>query len=154
MASIVVAGDTSGTVTLTAPAVSGTTTLTLPTANGTIITTATGQTLTNPNISGQLNLPTWTTATRPSSPVTGTEGYNTTTLQIEVYNATYGTWNTAGTAGNNYSVEYLVIAGGGGGGRGRDLLLEVVVQLHIKHQAELADLAVAVQDKLLEVIQI
>jgi len=41
MASIVVAGDTSGTVTLTAPATAGTTTLTLPTANGTLLTTAT-----------------------------------------------------------------------------------------------------------------
>ena len=39
MASIVVAGDTSGTVTLTAPATAGTTTLTLPTTNGTILTT-------------------------------------------------------------------------------------------------------------------
>ena len=36
MASIVVAGDTSGTVTLAAPAVSGTTTLTLPTTSGTV----------------------------------------------------------------------------------------------------------------------
>jgi hypothetical protein len=40
MASIVVAGDTSGTVTLTAPAVSGTTTLTLPTTSGTVLTSA------------------------------------------------------------------------------------------------------------------
>lgn len=39
MASVVIAGDTSGTVTLAAPAVAGTTTLTLPTANGTVITT-------------------------------------------------------------------------------------------------------------------
>ena len=39
MASIVVAGDTSGTVTLAAPLVAGTTTLTLPTTNGTILTT-------------------------------------------------------------------------------------------------------------------
>jgi hypothetical protein len=36
MASIVVNGDTSGSVTLSAPAISGTTTLTLPTASGTI----------------------------------------------------------------------------------------------------------------------
>lgn len=36
MASIVVAGDTSGTVTLTAPAVAGTTTLTLPTTTSTL----------------------------------------------------------------------------------------------------------------------
>ena len=39
MSSIVVAGDTSGSVTISAPAVAGTTTLTLPTTNGTIITT-------------------------------------------------------------------------------------------------------------------
>jgi len=45
MASIVVAGDTSGTVTLAAPAVSGTTTLTLPTTSGTIVTTSGAQTI-------------------------------------------------------------------------------------------------------------
>lgn len=39
MSSLIIAGDTSGTVTLQAQAVSGTTTLTLPTTNGTIITT-------------------------------------------------------------------------------------------------------------------
>ena len=37
MSSIVVSGDTSGTVTLTAPAVSGTTTLTLPATSGTVM---------------------------------------------------------------------------------------------------------------------
>jgi hypothetical protein len=36
MASVVVSGDTSGSVTLAAPAVAGTTTLTLPTFNGTV----------------------------------------------------------------------------------------------------------------------
>lgn len=41
MASIVVAGDTSGTVTLAAPAVAGTTTLTLPTTSGTVLTNGT-----------------------------------------------------------------------------------------------------------------
>jgi hypothetical protein len=39
MASIVIAGDTSGTVTLAAPATAGTTTLTLPTTDGTVLTT-------------------------------------------------------------------------------------------------------------------
>ena len=39
MASVVIAGDTSGTVTLAAPATAGTTTLTLPTTDGTVITT-------------------------------------------------------------------------------------------------------------------
>jgi hypothetical protein len=44
MSSVVISGNTSGTITLDAPAVAGTTTLTLPTANGTVITTgSTGQ---------------------------------------------------------------------------------------------------------------
>ena len=40
MSSILIAGDTSGTITLDAPNVAGTTVLTLPTANGTVLTTA------------------------------------------------------------------------------------------------------------------
>jgi hypothetical protein len=67
MSSVVIAGDTSGTVTLAAPAVSGTTTLTLPTTSGTIVTgttpsgtivgttdtqTLTNKTLTSPTITG------------------------------------------------------------------------------------------------------
>ena len=52
MSSIVVAGDTSGSVTISAPAVAGTTTLTLPTTNGTILTSASGQSLVSPAITG------------------------------------------------------------------------------------------------------
>ena len=40
MASLIVAGDTSGSVTIAAPAVASTPTLTLPTVSGTFITTA------------------------------------------------------------------------------------------------------------------
>jgi len=40
MSSIVISGDTSGAVTLSAPAVAGTTTLTLPATSGTVLTTA------------------------------------------------------------------------------------------------------------------
>ena len=39
MSSVVISGNTSGTITLDAPAVAGTTTLTLPATSGTIITT-------------------------------------------------------------------------------------------------------------------
>jgi hypothetical protein len=39
MSSVVISGDTSGSVTLSAPAVSGTTTLTLPATTGTVLTT-------------------------------------------------------------------------------------------------------------------
>ena len=45
MASVVIAGDTSGTVTLQAPAIAGSTVLTLPTTSGTIVTTAGGSTV-------------------------------------------------------------------------------------------------------------
>jgi len=48
MASIVIAGDTSGTCTISAPAVAGTPTLTLPTTSGTVLTSASSVT------SGQL----------------------------------------------------------------------------------------------------
>lgn len=39
MANVAISGDTSGAVTLSAPAVAGTTTLTLPTTSGTVLTT-------------------------------------------------------------------------------------------------------------------
>jgi hypothetical protein len=42
MASVVISGDTSGSVTLSAPAVSGSTTLTLPATSGTVLTSAGG----------------------------------------------------------------------------------------------------------------
>ena len=45
MASLIVAGDTSGTVTLQAPAIAGSTVLTLPTTSGTLVTTAGGTTV-------------------------------------------------------------------------------------------------------------
>jgi hypothetical protein len=74
MASIVVAGDTSGTVTLSAPAVAGTTTLTLPSANGTLVTTASGQTLTSPTISG---VSTFAAGTAAAPAITTTGDTNT-----------------------------------------------------------------------------
>ena len=45
MSSVIIAGDTSGTVTLQAPAIAGSTVLTLPTTSGTIVTTAGGSTV-------------------------------------------------------------------------------------------------------------
>ena len=63
---------------------------------------------------GALEIPTGTTAQRPGSPTTGMTRYNTDTGQMEIYNATYNTWNVAGIPGSSYDIEYLVIAGGGG----------------------------------------
>jgi hypothetical protein len=45
MSKLVLSGDTSGSVTLDAPAVSGTTTLTLPTTTGTVVVTSGAQTI-------------------------------------------------------------------------------------------------------------
>jgi hypothetical protein len=47
MASVIISGDTSGAVTITAPAVAGTPTLTLPTTTDTLVGKATTDTLTN-----------------------------------------------------------------------------------------------------------
>jgi hypothetical protein len=51
MSSVVIAGNTSGTVTLQAPAVSGSTILTLPAVSGTIVTTTGGNATSATNIS-------------------------------------------------------------------------------------------------------
>lgn len=56
MGDIVLAGATSGTVTLHPSDVAGTTTLTLPATNGTLVTTASGQALTSPTITGTATL--------------------------------------------------------------------------------------------------
>ena len=50
MASVIISGDTSGAVTITAPAVAGTPTLTLPTTTDTLVGKATTDTLTNKSI--------------------------------------------------------------------------------------------------------
>ena len=52
MSSIVINGDTSGSVTLSAPAVAGATTLTLPITSGTVLTSASTQSQLPPNIAG------------------------------------------------------------------------------------------------------
>jgi hypothetical protein len=55
MSSVVISGDTSGTVTLQAPAVSGSTVLTLPATSGTVLTTASGTAATATNLAGGSN---------------------------------------------------------------------------------------------------
>ena len=55
MSSLVISGDTSGSVTLQAPAVAGTTVLTLPSTSGTVLTTASGTAATATNLAGGSN---------------------------------------------------------------------------------------------------
>jgi hypothetical protein len=52
MSSVVIAGDTSGAITLAAPAVAGTNTITLPAATGNVVLDSATQTLTNKTIQG------------------------------------------------------------------------------------------------------
>ena len=59
MASLIVSGDTSGAITLSAPAVSGTNTVTLPAATDTLVGKATTDTLTNKTLTSPvINTPT------------------------------------------------------------------------------------------------
>ncbi len=76
MSSIVVAGDTSGSVTLQAPAVAGSTVLTLPAVSGTVITNTAGvvtQAMLSTNVAG--NGPAF--SAYPSTPQTITSGVYT-----------------------------------------------------------------------------
>ena len=70
MSAIVIAGDTSGTVTLQAPAVSGSTVLTLPNTSGDLVSATSTTTFTNKSISGSTN----TLTNVPASALTGTVG--------------------------------------------------------------------------------
>jgi hypothetical protein len=66
MSSVVIAGDTSGTITLDAPAVAGSTVLTLPATSGTFLTTTGGVA---PGTSGNIltsNGTAWTSAALPA----------------------------------------------------------------------------------------
>jgi hypothetical protein len=55
MSSLVISGDTSGSVTLEAPSVAGSTILTLPATSGTVITSASGTAATATNLAGGSN---------------------------------------------------------------------------------------------------
>jgi hypothetical protein len=93
MSSILLNGDTSGTLTLTVPAVAGTNTITLPASTGTIITTA--------STSGIPNTVNWTTVQTSSvSPAVAGTGYpmNTTSGALTV------TLPASPTAGNLISI--------------------------------------------------
>jgi len=64
--------------------------------------------------SGSLKLPSGTTGQRPGSPSAGMFRFNSTLGQPEWYDGTAATWQTVKSP--NFSVQYLLVAGGGGGG--------------------------------------
>jgi len=64
--------------------------------------------------SGALKLPVGSTAQRPASPSSGMLRLNSTLGQPEWYDSIGATWQTIKSP--NFSVQYLVVAGGGSGG--------------------------------------
>lgn len=62
---------------------------------------------------GDLALPTWTSATRPSMPSNGQMGYNSSLLAVEAYIS--GVWQNS-AARVVPAIELLIVAGGGAGG--------------------------------------
>jgi len=64
---------------------------------------------------GGIILPSWTTATRPSNPIVGQQGYNTTISMLEMYNGSI--WTIIQIL-QGITISYLLIAGGGAGGAG------------------------------------
>ena len=80
MASVVISGDVSGTISLVAPSAAGTTTLTLPTTTGNVVAdtatqTLTNKTLTSPTITGA-------TITVASTAAPAFSAYTTTTQAL------------------------------------------------------------------------
>jgi len=71
MSSVIIAGDTSGSVTLAAPAVSGTTTLTLPATTDTLVGKTTTDTLTNKTLGAGTVMPTGSVLQVVQATVTG-----------------------------------------------------------------------------------
>ena len=86
MSSIVVAGDTSGTITIAAPAVAGSGTLTLPVATDTLVGKATTDTLTNKSIAATQLTGTIAAAALPAGSV------------LQVVQGTYSTEVTSTTS--------------------------------------------------------
>jgi hypothetical protein len=118
MSSVIIAGNTSGTITLDAPAVSGTTTLTLPANTGNIpVVTGTGtngQVLTS---SGSGVVSTWTTiSTTPTTAQVGTASAGFAVGDVGTYAfLRHNTGGTAVSAGTNYAGSSLTFSGVGPG---------------------------------------
>ena len=109
MSSLILAGDTSGTLTLTVPATAGTNTITLPAATGTMVTQTSS--------TGALPLPVGTTGERPGTPVNGQIRYNSTTGAPEWYSSAADVWVNFNSV-VPINISYLVVAGGASGGVG------------------------------------
>jgi peptidoglycan DL-endopeptidase CwlO len=112
MASLVLNGNTSGSVTISSPAVSGTTTLTLPTTSGTVLTNGTN---TNFPVGSVLQVvqvtktDTFTTASTSFTDVTGLSASITpSSASNKIMVILYTVLSNTNTAANYYSQARLV----------------------------------------------
>jgi hypothetical protein len=116
MAQISIAGDTSGSVSLVAPAVSGTTTLTLPTTSGTVITTGSTFGGTGPafraiaSASQTLTNNTWTKAMLGTEAWDTNNNFNNSTYRFTPTVAGYYQINGGYSFGPTASAGYTLIA--------------------------------------------
>lgn len=107
MSSVIIAGNTSGTVSLSAPDVAGTTVLTLPATSGTVLTTTGGVA---PGTSGNVltsNGTTWTSSALPAGGVTSLNGQTGAITNTSLYAiGSYVTGRPQNTT--NYTVDSTV----------------------------------------------
>ena len=108
MANLILSGSTSGSVTLSSPAVSGTTTLTLPTTSGTVITTGSTFAGTGPAFSATNASDQTLTQTTITKVVFGTEQFDT--------NSNFASNRFTPTVAGYYQINYSLNFEGSGGG--------------------------------------
>ena len=117
MASIVVNGDTSGSVTLSAPAVAGSTVLTLPSTSGTVLTTASGQWITSGSDiyynTGNVGIGTTSPQTKlqvssPTTTASGSSAWESTGATLNVFYTGTG----ATDAGSSINLSTLAVIKG------------------------------------------
>ena len=102
MSSVVISGNTSGTITLDAPAVAGTTTLTLPATSGTVLTTGSTFAGTGPTFS----------AYQSSGQTLGTATYTKILFQTEEWdtNSNFASSTFTPTVAGYYQINAVVRA--------------------------------------------
>jgi len=110
MSSIVVAGDTSGSITIAAPAVAGSGTLTLPTGTDTLIGKATTDTLTNKSIAATQLTGTIAAAALPAGSVLQVVNGSTSTVASSSSTTFTSTGLTATITPSSASSKILVFA--------------------------------------------
>ena len=111
MSSVILSGDTSGTVTVSAPAISGSSVLTLPVATDTLVGKATTDTLTNKTLTGAVftAMPATTTA-QSMVRLTGSSGFGSTNTAIWRFTTSVTnqgsdiTYAASATAGDTFTV--------------------------------------------------